>query len=293
MRVFHACLGLCLLATNVLANAWSGPYQAILLWYAYRLDVKTYGAGSTEVAHFCEGSAADGSCYFDEFLKYIQRDPTYKDSWVKWTGSTSVGDNLTPDVIDTANELKEMNESDDPAARYAYYEDWGKILPDTFAEGSYPSFSKAYASIINTIQAIRRDAPGLSVNIDEELYRAKQAMVLANDGRAYDDAQYKIAAVNKVLADKGITWEVETKQIDSADGQVWEVVDTEATIEAHPDETDVIKNTVIDYVNSWGTADSLNQPSINHAKALYASEVFQSTLLGDSTCDIKIPNGRT
>ncbi|KAJ5642063.1 hypothetical protein N7490_006063 [Penicillium lividum] len=287
MRVFHACLGLCFLATNVLANVWSGPYQLILLWYSYRMDVKTYGAGNTVIAPGCVGSVlTDESCEFDEFLKYIQREPGYYDRWVKWTGSTSVGIDLTPDVIDTGNELKSMTPS------YAFNtEDWHKIIPGAFNEGSFPSFTKAYGNLINTIQTIRETAPNLEVpvNIDTELYGAQQSMVLANDGRAYDDAQYKIAYINGILEEKGVDWEVETKQIDSADGQVWEVIDTEATLEAHPEQADFFKTVVKTYVNTWGTSSSKDEGSIKHAKALYTSQVLESTLLGDSTCGIELP----
>ncbi|KAJ6032220.1 hypothetical protein N7540_002952 [Penicillium herquei] len=287
MKIVYACLVLCLLATEVLANVWSGPYQLMFLWYAYRLDIKS-SPGANTIAKGCVGTVSDKSCYFDEFLKYIQQTPSKKAKWKRWTGSSSVGKNLDPDVIDTATELRTiMAPSTDPAARYSDKLDWNKILKE-FAKGSSPSFVKSYGALVNLVQKMRAADSTKYIEDSEELYRLKQSMVLANDGRAYDDATYKIEAVNAELAELGFDWKAETKEVNAADGQNWEVVDTEATLKAHPEAEEDVLAAVKVYADSWGKADSTNLQSIAHAKALYISQAFESTLLGESTCQISL-----
>ena len=87
----------------------------MLCWYAYRMDIVAFGAGSIIIAPGCIGSAPDRSCHFDEFLRFIQRTGG---TTMPWTGFTTVGKNLNPDVLTTAKELATSGTKDTPT-RYS------------------------------------------------------------------------------------------------------------------------------------------------------------------------------
>lgn len=80
---------------------------------------------------------------FDEFIKYIER--TGKKTGFQ--GSTGVGTNLTPDVLDT---VKRLN-----AAGYKNQLEPGKLLPDNFNIADSPNFQKMMGPIMNNIDATR------------------------------------------------------------------------------------------------------------------------------------------
>lgn len=71
----------------------------MLYWYAYPLDVTVFGPGAILTAPNCFGGGPGRSCLFDQFLCYIDVDTNFNPLW---TGSTTVGTNLDPDVVDTA-----------------------------------------------------------------------------------------------------------------------------------------------------------------------------------------------
>lgn len=180
----------------------------MLLWYAYRMEIKMYGVGETYLANLCEGHAPDGSCLFDEFLKYIQRGPGRNENWVKWTGDTTVGTNLNPDVEATARELLAMKQSPVPSQRYEYKENWYRLYRREFSPRAVPYFSEAYTKVINLIQDMRKAAPTLDppVDVSDELHSIRQSIVSVLAGRQHDSANWLIRGVNDIIQRRGLPW---------------------------------------------------------------------------------------
>ena len=70
----------------------------MLYWNTYRMEIKTLGIANVVIAAGCKGTVGDGSCYFDEFVKYISplwKIPTEQDGT---TIGTKIGNDLDPDV---------------------------------------------------------------------------------------------------------------------------------------------------------------------------------------------------
>lgn len=68
------------------------------------MDLAAFGKRADSIAPLCVGTADKGTCYFDEFVNYLQRDGQKLDAGQK----TSVGNNLWPDAVTTANELSTL-----------------------------------------------------------------------------------------------------------------------------------------------------------------------------------------
>ncbi|PYI16967.1 hypothetical protein BO99DRAFT_445026 [Aspergillus violaceofuscus CBS 115571] len=190
----------------------------MLFWYAYRIDVMTFGAGSTEIASECVGTASDKNCLFDEFVRYIQRDGKNA-----WTGSTTVGDDLEPD----------------------------------FTTGQVTNFRGMFEPVIDVIQACRKEVATGSASIDEKAFdnaldHARRAMVSTHEARIADNAAGLIRELNAKLQDLGYDWTVETKSNTALDGSIWQSVDSEKTITDHVNGDEDLKQTIIEFINDYG-----------------------------------------
>jgi hypothetical protein len=95
-----------------------------MLYAAYRIDVMTQlccrpsqalVADELTVAR-CVGSLPDRSCTFDQFMRHIIPD---------WTGSTNVGNNMSPDLHSTAAQLR----SDITAGRWNGFLNFDTLFP--------------------------------------------------------------------------------------------------------------------------------------------------------------------
>ena len=281
--------------------------QTMLIWYAYRMDIASFGAGSTLIAPGCIGEAPDKSCYFDEFLRYIQRTgPKVR----PWTGSTSVGTKLNPDVLTTANELATSGTAGSPT-RYSFTAEPAALFPNKF-ESLSPSYSAVFGAIVDNIQACRKKVN--DQGIDDELDGTRRAIVSTLDARQADQAAKVIKDVNQKLFDAGYTWvrvlyvlhafynssmrffsfmriqpvtdsicnqKVETKTTVAPDLSTYTEIDEEGTINAHSAESDALK----DYSNSFvANFPNLSKKNMDHALSIQASQALQSRLLGDPSC---------
>ena len=95
-------LGLALSASAEIAL--SAEYEAVYYWYAYQLENEEAVDKTTKVlAPDCAGTAFLLTCYFDEFIKFVQADNANS---IPWKGPSGVGTNLTPDPNDAAADLK-------------------------------------------------------------------------------------------------------------------------------------------------------------------------------------------
>ena len=74
---------------------------------------------------------------------------------------------------------------------------------------------------------------------------------------------------------------VETKTQVAPDLSTWTEVDTEATMNAHPDESDALRNYIASYIDNYDTIPGHNQ---RHFDAIQACQTIESRLLGDSSC---------
>ena len=168
------------------------------LWYAYSMDLKAFGHDSTgtsgSIAAGCPGTMSDGSCYFDEFLKYIQHVGMNSR---RWTGKTSVGSWTDPDVFDTARELS--------SSTYKNTHDASILFPNLFGfDDPNPGFSKLYDAVTDRIQACRQRVGDGALRF--ELDAIGQAMFLIHDVRVADQAKTCIAGINAELTARGVSW---------------------------------------------------------------------------------------
>lgn len=169
----------------------------MLIWYAYRMDVISFGASKTIMAPYCIGSAPDRSCLFDEFLRYIQR--VGKGTHL-WTGSTSVGNNLKPDVLGTAQELDNGGTQGTPS-RYSNTLAPSDIFPNLYFKGQSPDFSNLFGKVVDNIQECRQEMErkGRIDDIADELNSARHATKLFHSARIANQAEHVIEDVNKWL----------------------------------------------------------------------------------------------
>jgi len=157
------------------------------------MDVIAFGSGSTLIAANCIGSVPDRSCYFDEFLRYIQRTGPNTPSW---GGHTSVGTNLQPDVFDTFKELQ--------TAKYSNTFEPSQLFPNDYVRGQSYTFHDVFNRVVNNIQACRKQLN--DVGLETELGKARDAMTSVRDARIMDQAKNLITYINTRLAQSGRTW---------------------------------------------------------------------------------------
>ncbi|KAI1080981.1 hypothetical protein F5B20DRAFT_588939 [Whalleya microplaca] len=240
----------------------------MLLWYAYRLDVIAFGSGNTVIAPNCIGSAPGKSCFFDEFVRYIQMTGQTTSAW---TGSTTVGTNLEPDVFTTASELDKNG--------YRNTVDPSKVFPSAYQKTSWTNFSDIFGKLVDNIQQCRQHLQ--DQGIDNELDSIRRAMVSIHEARKADQADKLILGINKQLSNAGITWTVETRSHTAPDLSTWEEIDVQKTINVHSGMSGQLQNAIISYVANFGT---LSKTDAAHAAAIQAAQSFENRLLGDSTC---------
>lgn len=100
-------------------------------------------------------------CYFDDFLKYIVKAKTQtvevdgqkRTIFAVWEGSTSVGENLDPDVEQTVQELKTQGTEGDAQTRYQNQPDNDKLFDDK----SLNTFSKIHNKVMDVVDAARKE----------------------------------------------------------------------------------------------------------------------------------------
>ena len=157
------------------------------IWYAYRMNVKAFGAGNTLIANKCLGSLPDKSCTFDELVRYISHDPLQ---------TTSVGTNLKPDVVATAHELKNQG--------YKSAYKLPTLFPTQFQGKKQCNFSQFWTALADNIQASRQKLGDGSWA--DELFEVRRAMALTHDARREDQAQHVIQGVDNIIQKKGFQW---------------------------------------------------------------------------------------
>jgi hypothetical protein len=75
----------------------------LALWYVYQYDLLVNN-GKPSVVVGCKGTAAGGSCFFDELLQHVQSTTPAN----KFSGTSGVGHDLWPDVKTTAQQLQKQ-----------------------------------------------------------------------------------------------------------------------------------------------------------------------------------------
>ncbi|KAL4812587.1 hypothetical protein BDW67DRAFT_126070 [Aspergillus spinulosporus] len=208
------------LAPHVLASKKAGPYQVVYMWMAYRMDIQAFGARDEMIAPNCFGTVPDGTCYFDEFLEYIQKDGKTITSGLP----TSIGKYFWPDAVSAAQEIEKLN--------------GGGFVPDTdahklFQTGTFtvgnPQLSAILDMFTDKIQAarIKLGDDALSDGLEE----ARTAITGVHQARVADQGQDYIDVINDYLRDeKGTSLTVETKNPTALDGSTYLDVDIEKTV---------------------------------------------------------------
>ena len=161
----------------------------MLVWYAYPMDVQAYEFGFTLIAPGCKGSIADGSCSFDELLKYLQR------SGHEWTGSTTVGQKLNPEVGSTAAELS--------ASGYKCNFEPLKLFTNNILP-TQTNFPTMFGQVVDNIQECRKKFTDAALT--DGLTKARYAMTCMQRARFADQSENLIKDLNQQLASKGATW---------------------------------------------------------------------------------------
>ncbi|KAK5111584.1 hypothetical protein LTR85_011813 [Meristemomyces frigidus] len=239
--------------------------QGVLIWYAYRMDIAVHGVG-INMASGCPGTANDKSCYFDELLEYLQK--ADKKGRTKAYKPTTVGQNLKPDVISTAAELK--------ARDWESAMEPSKLFPKDFAYSGTksPGFSDVFGKVGDVIRSYQ-SLPGGPAS--DEIAAVKHALTLTHQGRMAEQAKGMIALINLDLKAYDLPWkDVETKTVVAPRGlDNWVAFDAEQTLAAHPDARPKLVTFIKGYSDKYET---LKGPAKNHADAIKACQDLESRI---------------
>ncbi|KAL3462745.1 hypothetical protein BJX64DRAFT_287959 [Aspergillus heterothallicus] len=187
---------------------------------AYRMDIQAFGVRDDMIAPNCFGSVPDQTCYFDEFLEYIQKDNKKITSGLP----TSIGKYFWPDAVTAADQISQLN--------------GGDFAPDTdahklFQTGTFtvenPQLSVVLDTMTNRIQAARiaLGDEALSDGLEE----ARTAITGTHEARIAEQGQNYIDVINDYLRDeKGTSLTVETKNPTALDGSTYLDIDIESTL---------------------------------------------------------------
>ncbi|KAI9371713.1 hypothetical protein BJX61DRAFT_543404 [Aspergillus egyptiacus] len=207
---------LAFVAPHVHASKLAGRYQLVYMWYAYRMDIQAFGIRDEMIAPNCFGSVPDGSCYFDEFVDYIQRDGKHLDPGQ----STSVGKYFWPDAVDAANQVSQLTVGGN------------EFIPNSdpkklFLEGTFtvvnPTNSDILELFTDRIQAARAKLG--DAELADGLAESRTAMTGAHQARLHENVDGMIEVVNDYLADHGSSTKVEAKELPAVDGGTYKDLD--------------------------------------------------------------------
>jgi len=154
-----------------------------MFFYAYRMNVAAFGAEHIKLAQGCKGTVGDGTCYLDEFLKHITPD---------WTGSTTVGTNLSPDIYTTAGEL---------SAGLTPYEgliDQHALFPSGPAFDNTPGSRAQLGTVLNAL-ADNLDDCRRQIGDTEDFQNCRRSTEMAHVARSQDNSQRIIEGVDAII----------------------------------------------------------------------------------------------
>lgn len=158
------------------------------------MDVSAHGVGATNgIAIACRGSNPDGSCQFDELMRYIHQKSRKTPAWL---GSTDIGDDFFPDPVHAAEQLYNNG--------YTNFHDSAKLFPNIWPNGGQQQLGAIMTAITDRIQAARRTS-GDDFFV-RELKRARTAVTIAMEARLADNATFGIKNINKMLEAQHVTW---------------------------------------------------------------------------------------
>lgn len=154
------------------------------------MDISAHGVGATDaIAIACRGSFPDHSCKFDELMKHLVKTP--------WKGSTNIGDGLLPDPVDASEQLRNSG--------FANNIDFEKLFPNIPSDtGKPPGMHDVLAAITDRIQAARRKLG--DEYFKEQLKRVRLTITCGTEARLFDQANNRIAEINKRLKARNIAW---------------------------------------------------------------------------------------
>ncbi|KAL5045985.1 hypothetical protein BDW71DRAFT_183146 [Aspergillus fruticulosus] len=217
-------LWLSLLVASASASVRAGPWQTVLYFYAYRMERDVFG-DNPRIATGCAGTNPAGGCSFDEFVKYIQL-PGKK---IKpWTGSTDIGNNVTPEINHAVDQLRVSGYQDVTAV--------GKLLPMNFPpKGNTPKMSKILDALTEALENIKTELGG---TLDHHPMTSTMRDIVTNivDARIADNADKTAVSIEGEYEKKGITsFNLEFKTVFRTDGD-YRLIDTDKMVDGTDDE---------------------------------------------------------
>jgi hypothetical protein len=138
----------------------------------------------------CPGTGPKGVCYFDEFVKWIQKED------YSWDGSTDVGKDLDPDVNHAADQLYKS----DCQNQY----DSHKLLPQKFPPEKYVGYKTVLDQITTRVENILDGKVPPSLQTQFEKLRG--ALGLVAEARTGDMTHYLVKDVNDLLRKEKTGW---------------------------------------------------------------------------------------
>ncbi len=271
MRIqFLLCL--CSLASSVLASLGAGPYQTVFVWYAYRLEVLQYGPMNTLTGAGCIGSVPSGGCYFDEFIKWIQRTGPNSPAW---RGSTGIGTNLTPDTEDAVTKLI--------VGGYPSNFDPSKLLPHSYVRGQSPSLTEMFNVVMENIAATRQamKAAGTDETNSVVLEEMRRAMIGTTEARRAEQFGNQIDAFVALCKTNKCTFNIITKMHTAQDGEQYPELDTDKMIASSPGQANEIRAAMVAY-----TAQDAGKRMGDavHLRTIQSCTSWESELLAPPPC---------
>jgi hypothetical protein len=153
------------------------------------MDISAHGVGAANgIARDLRGSNPDGSCTFEELMKDL--------SPSDWEGGTDIGDELFPDPVHASEQLS--------ISGYKNNWDFERLFPNIDAGAMQPSMSTVFTAVTDRVQTARQILG--DDHLVKELTSAKLMIKCATEARLDDQAEGRIAEINKDLKGRGITW---------------------------------------------------------------------------------------
>lgn len=267
-------LCLCSLDSSVLASLQAGPYQVVFLWYAYRLETAYYEPGNTLTARGCvpKINVAKG-CLFDEFIKYIQASEF---NIKPFTGTTGIGDTLSPDVEDAVAKLR--------AVAYVGILEVSRLVNGGFILGKSHPFSEWFDIVMeNTrITRVNMQQAGIDESNSAELEGIRRALIGVTEGRRAELFKNQIQDFEKWHAGQKYRYKIFTKTRYAHDGTIYQELDTDKIIQGNPGMNRDLMKSLQEWASAYTSTNgkkNSDPQGLRHYNAMSACAEYESALL--------------
>lgn len=190
------------------------------------MDIEAFGIRDNRLAPGITGSAPDGSCYFDELMDGLQR----KGQNLAPGQQTSVGTDLTPDVVETAKEIRGLKSLDSSGNQkpFIYSVDNRKLFPPGHFTTPNPLLADLLDGLNSRMNAARKELGDEALG--DTLKNARTAAEGIHEQRVREMSENLIDTANDYLQnEKHSSTKVVTEELTDMEGGKYTRIDMAMT----------------------------------------------------------------